>query len=571
MSFDGIFTHALVQELKNKLDGGIVNRIDQPYSHELILVIRAQRKNYRLLLSAHSQYSRVQLTEIPYENPQQPPQFTMVLRKYLNRARLLSIHQVENDRIIVFSFSSRDELGDEKELQLIVETMGRHSNVILMDTSDNRILETIKHVPPYLNSYRTLLPGAQYIPAPPQDKLNPFESSQEQIEDALENSTKETLTNRIQDILQGIGRDTAQELALRSNEDNKQFYSALKSFKTNLEFENLDPRFIEIETKAFFTPIAYEIYADESQQSYPSLSELLDAYYGEIAQRDRVHQLSKEISNLLDTEYDKAVKKRDKQRIELEETQQADEYRVIGEVLTAYMHTLKRGDQEAVLPNFYDNNSEITIELNPLKTPAENAQAYFSLYQKMKNRRNFLSHEILKTQTEIDYLDSALTQLAIASPNDIEGIRQELISQGYVKQKTSKKKPKVKKSKPENFYSSDGTLIQVGKNNQMNDDLTMKTAQKDDIWLHTKDIPGSHVVIRNNNPSEETILEAAELAAYHSKASQSSNVPVDYVAIKHVRKPQGAKPGFVIYDNQSTVFVTPERKNIEQLRKNKEI
>lgn len=251
------------------------------------------------------------------------------------------------------------------------------------------------------------------------------------------------------------------------------------------------------------------------------------------------------------------------------ETDRAENYRVKGEVLTAYMHMVEQGQKVVELENFYDNNQLITIELDPQKSPAANSQWYFSRYQKMKSRKMHLAAQIPQTNQEIDYLDSILAQLEIAASDDIDEIREELRDEGYLKKQRGGKKKKKKNVGPEKYYASDGTLIYVGKNNNQNDQLTMKTAHKTDWWLHTKDIPGSHVVIRSDDPSEETIEEAAILAAYFSKFRMSSSVPVDYTQIKHVRKPNGAKPGYVIYDNQNTLFVTPDKKSVKQLKENK--
>lgn len=567
MSLDGIFTHALVNELNEKLAGGQLNRIDQPFPNETVLTFRANRKNYKLLLSAHPQYARAHLTQLTYQNPIQPPQFCMVLRKYLNRAHLISITQIENDRIIALRFSNRNELGDDTHLSLYVELMGRHSNIILVDEQAKKILETIRHVPKSQNSYRTLLPGAEFIPAPAQDKLNPFTETSHTILTSMQEHAEDDFAHNIQQTIQGIGRDTAKELAHLSKGKLENFQVAFKHFLERLNTA-IEPTLYEAGTRTYLTPIAYQIYeASDLKTTYTSLSSLMDAYYGEKAERNHVHQLAKEIEQLLKNELEKGQKKLHKQELELKETSQADKYRIKGEVLTAYLHLVESGQSEITLPNFYDDNNPITIALDPRKKPAENAQKIFGRYQKLNARKKALHKQIALTKANNDYLESSLTQLSLARPEDIPEIRQELITEGYLKQKSKNKRKKIKKAKPRQFISSDGDLILVGRNNVQNDVLTLKKAHKSYIWLHTKDIPGSHVIIENSEPSEETILEAANLAAYFSKARASTNVPVDYVEVKHVHKPNGAKPGFVIYEGQQTVFPSPSKKLVESLKK----
>lgn len=565
MSFDGVFTRAIVDELNQALTGGRINKIDQPFENEAILTIRNHRTNYSLLLSAHPQYARIHLTHLSYQNPMQPPQFVMVLRKYLNRAVLESIEQYENDRIVHFHFQNRDELGDEKELILICELMGRHSNIILIDQAEGKILESLRHVPPAVNSYRTLLPGADFKPAPAQDKLNPFDVEANSLVEALKNSQKDALGNQVMDVCQGIGRDTAKEIALRSGQMVIQVPEIMEQLEKELKDSKSPASQYFDQTKSYFTPVPFQIYEDLESKSYSSLSELLDAFYSNKASKDRAHQMSREIDTLVKNEIKKNDKKLQKQKEEYEETQTADDWRIKGEVLTAYMHQVQSGMEEITLPNFYDEEKDILIELNPQKTPAENAQYLFANYQKLKSRRSHLSQLILSTQQEVDYWESVQTQLDLAQPEDIEDIREELIAEGYIKQKKNKKKNKrTQKAKAHAYLTSDGIPILVGRNNRQNDELTMKIANKTHYWFHTKDIPGSHVILQTDQPSGKDIQEAAEIAAYHSKAQSSSNVPVDYVQVKHVRKPRGAKPGFVIYDNQKTSFVTPNIRVIDQ-------
>lgn len=565
MSYDGLFTHAIVHELRETILGGRVMKIHQPFSNELLIRIRANRKNHQLLLSAHPQYARVQITNLKLENPDQPPQFCMVLRKYIESSTLIDIQQIENDRIIEFVFTGRDELGDEQNYHLITEIMGRHSNILLVNKKENKVYEAIRHIPPSLNTYRTLLPGAEYKAAPAQDSSNPFTYS-DNFDVSGENDKERIQT--IQSQFQGFGRDSAKELLYQLDKQpdlahTKVFHDFLKPFVEH----NLEPTLTEKGNRSNFTALPY--YSIEGEkESFDTLSNLLDEYFENKAERDRAHQQSNDLAQLLNNERKKNLKKIKKLQQEDQKANKAEEYRMKGEVLTAFMHQVEQGMEEITLENFYDNNHLLQIDLDPQKSPAENAQWYFNQYQKMKSRKKHLATQIPLAKQEIAYIDSVLAQLEIASGQNIEEIRDELRSEGYLKKQHSKKKRKKKKSAPEKYYSSDGTLIYVGKNNIQNDELTMRTAKKNEWWLHTKDIPGSHVLIRSESPSDNTIKEAAYLAAYHSKYRMSSSVPVDYTQIKNVRKPNGAKPGYVIYDNQNTIFVTPSRKKIRALKDN---
>lgn len=563
MSFDGVFTHAMVQELKEQLLTGRISKIHQPYENEVVLVIRAQGKNQRLLLSAHPSYARIQLTEIAYTNPDNPPNFVMMLRKHLEGAILEDIHQVENDRVVHFTFSKRDELGDLQNIVLIVELMGRHSTIVLLNKQTGKILDAIKHIGHSQNTYRSILPGSEYIEPPKQTQLNPFQASKEQVFTIL--STADILDGRyLQQNFQGLGRDTADELAFRFTKNPNEKMAIWDAFWGSLQL-HVQPTLGNKEHKEFFAPLTFETF--ENPTPYENLSLLLDAFYGEKAEKDRVKQLGNDLIRKVENEIKRNQTKLAKREKTLQDSENAEEYRRDGELLTTFMTQVPRGAESVELENYYEDNAPITIKLNPALTPNQNAQKFFQKYQKLKNAVKLIYDQIAEAKAEIAYLESILAQLEIAGPMDIEIIKEELIVSGYLKPKRRKKNRKQAPSKPERFIASDGTEILVGKNNIQNDQLTLKQARKTDIWLHAKNIPGSHVIIKNAEPSEETLLEAAELAAYFSKFRQSAQVPVDYVAVKHVHKPNGAKPGFVIYENQKTLFVTPEEAVVEQLRK----
>lgn len=565
MSFDGVFTHAMVSELSETLATGRISKIHQPYENEIILVIRTKGKNHKLLLSAHPSYARIQLTEIAYANPGTPPNFVMMLRKFLEGAILERIHQIDNDRVIHFTFSKRDELGDLQNIVLIVELMGRHSTIVLINKENGKILDAIKHIGSSQNTYRSLLPGVEYIDPPKQNLENPFLSTKEKVFDIL-SKTSEINGKYLQSQFQGLGKDTADELAFRLNGQPNEKMPVWQTFWSMIEHE-IAPTLTIRENKEFFTPLPFAS-LEGKQENFVNLSKLLDAFYGGKAEKDRVKQQGGELIHKIENELKRNQSKVIKLQQTLADTEHAENYRRDGELLTTFMTQVPKGAEFVELPNYYEEDHLLKIKLNPALTPNQNAQKYFQKYQKLKNAVKVVHGQIEQTTQEISYLESVLSQLEIAGPMDIEMIREELIEQGYVKKRGTKKQKQPKKSKPEEFYSSDGTLILVGRNNLQNDQLTLRTARKTDIWLHAKDIPGSHVIIKDTDPSDETLSEAANLAAYYSKYRLSAQVPVDYVQVKHVHKPNGAKPGYVIYENQKTIFVTPDEQVVETLKTN---
>lgn len=565
MSFDGVFTHAMINELRETLLSGRISKIHQPYENEVVLVIRSRGKNQRLLLSAHPSYARIQITQIDYQNPDTPPNFVMMLRKHLDGAILESIEQIENDRVIHFHFTKRDELGDLQNIILIVELMGRHSTIILVNKESGKILDAIKHIGSSQNTYRSLLPGVDYIAPPEQNQLNPFSQEKEKVFHRL--SQMDLTPKGIQQQFQGIGFDTAQELVARLTERPNEKMLVCQEFFTAIDTQ-LSPSLYEVAEKEYFTPINYRFFDSNTQQKkmYPTLSALLDAFYQEKAEKDRAKQQGGELIRKIENELKRNRNKLKKREQTLKDSENAEDYRRDGELLTTFMAQVPRGANEVTLPNYYEEDKPITIKLDPALTPNQNAQKYFHRYQKLKNAVKLIGKQIEEAKNEIDYLESVLSQLEIAGPMDIEVIKEELTAEGYLKKKSSKKQKRKKPSQPDQYLSTDGTLILVGKNNLQNDQLSLKTAKKTDYWLHAKNIPGSHVIIKSDQPSDETITEAAELAAYFSKYRHSAQVPVDLVQVKHLRKPNGAKPGYVIYENQKTIIVTPEEEKINKMK-----
>ena len=549
MSFDGFFLHHMVEELRAELLNGRIQKINQPFDQELVLQIRSNRQSHRLLLSAHPVFGRIQLTETTFENPAQPSTFIMVLRKYLQGAVIESIEQIENDRIVEITVSNKNEIGDDIQATLIIEIMGKHSNILLVDKSSNKVLEVIKHIGFSQNSYRTLLPGATYIAPPSTEALNPFTIKDEKLFEILQ--TQELTAKNLQSLFQGLGRDTAIELENLLTDDR------LSKFRD----------FFKQETNPCLTDKSFSCvpFSTKIEGYFSSLSQLLDVFYKDKAERDRVKQQASELIRRVENELQKNRQKLKKQEKELQATENAEEFRQKGELLTTFLHQVPNDQDQVVLDNYY-TNQPITIALDKALTPNQNAQKYFKRYQKLKEAVKYLTDLIEETKATILYLESVETVLSQAGLDEISEIREELIQTGFIRRRQREKIQKRKK--PEKYLASDGkTIILVGRNNLQNEELTFKIARKEELWFHAKDIPGSHVVISGNlNPSDEVKTDAAELAAYYSKGRLSNLVQVDMIEVKKLNKPTGGKPGFVTYTGQKTLRVTPDSEKIESMK-----
>ena len=550
MSFDGFFLHHMVEELRRELVNGRIQKINQPFEQELVLQIRSNRQSHRLLLSAHPVFGRIQLTQTTFENPAQPSTFIMVLRKYLQGALIESIEQVENDRVVEMTVSNKNEIGDHIQATLIIEIMGKHSNILLVDKSSHKILEVIKHVGFSQNSYRTLLPGSTYIAPPSTDSLNPFTVKDEKLFEILQ--TQETTAKNLQNLFQGLGRDTANEL------ENILVSDKLSTFRN---FFNQETKPCLTETS--FSPVPF---TNQVGEPFTNLSDLLDTYYKDKAERDRVKQQASELIRRVENELQKNRHKLKKQEKELLATDNAEEFRQKGELLTTFLHQVPNDQDQVILDNYY-TNQPITIALDKALTPNQNAQRYFKRYQKLKEAVKYLTDLIEETKATILYLESVETVLNQAGLEEIAEIREELIQTGFIRRRQREKIQKRKK--PEQYLASDGkTIIYVGRNNLQNEELTFKMARKEELWFHAKDIPGSHVVISGNlDPSDEVKTDAAELAAYFSQGRLSNLVQVDMIEVKKLNKPTGGKPGFVTYTGQKTLRVTPDPEKIASMKK----
>ncbi|CKJ60611.1 fibronectin/fibrinogen binding protein [Streptococcus pneumoniae] len=550
MSFDGFFLHHIVEELRSELVNGRIQKINQPFEQELVLQIRSNRQSHRLLLSAHPVFGRIQLTQTTFENPAQPSTFIMILRKYLQGALIESIEQVENDRIVEITVSNKNEIGDHIQATLIIEIMGKHSNILLVDKSSHKILEVIKHVGFSQNSYRTLLGGSTYIAPPSTESLNPFTIKDEKLFEILQ--TQELTAKNLQSLFQGLGRDTANEL------ERILVSEKLSAFRN---FFNQETKPCLTETS--FSPVPF---ANQVGEPFANLSDLLDTYYKDKAERDRVKQQASELIRRVENELQKNRHKLKKQEKELLATDNAEEFRQKGELLTTFLHRVPNDQDQVILDNYY-TNQPIMIALDKALTPNQNAQRYFKRYQKLKEAVKYLTDLIEETKATILYLESVETVLNQAGLEEIAEIREELIQTGFIRRRQREKIQKRKKL--EQYLASDGkTIIYVGRNNLQNEELTFKMARKEELWFHAKDIPGSHVVISGNlDPSDAVKTDAAELAAYFSQGRLSNLVQVDMIEVKKLNKPTGGKPGFVTYTGQKTLRVTPDSKKIASMKK----
>lgn len=563
MAFDGLFTISMKTELQQIVTGRI-SKIHQPNAQEILMQIRAQGKNFKLLFSVHPSYSRIQLTHESIDNPATPPLFCMVLRKHLEGGIITSVRQHETDRIIILEVLSKNEIGDDITREVHMEIMGRHSNLLLVDPSRNLILESIKHLSPSMNSYRTILPGQPYIAPPTQNKLNPLVYSEDLTNVIFNASDPKEIVEKIS----GFSPLHAKELIYRMNEiTNTEKLDVYKSYINEFMQGGTSKQIVEINGKTYYSPNALN-HLDGTKFDEHNLGSLLDRVYFAKAERDRVKQQAGDLERWLQNELNKLKLKMKKLKKDFEQAEKLDTFQLFGELLMANAYAIDKGLSEVELVNYYDENEKtVVIPLNDRKTATQNAQSYYNRYTKAKTALLKIEQQLAITQDDIAYFELLQQQVMQASPTDIEEIREELMEQGLLKMRASKKKKKPVKPTPEKYIASDGTEISVGKNNKQNDYVTFKLAKKTDTWLHTKDIPGSHVVIHSDNPSETALSEAANLAAYFSKARESSSVPVDYTVVKQVKKPNGSKPGFVIYFEQTTLFVTPDEEKIRHMKK----
>ncbi len=562
MAFDGLFIHSLLNSVKPKIINGRLSKIYQPFEQDLVLTFRKERKNIQLLLSANAQYPRFYITSQTIANPDKAPTFVMVLRKYLEGSVLQSIEQLGVDRIVNFNFSNRNELGDQVQLVLSLELMGRHSNVILYDQKSGHIIDLLKRINPDENRVRLLLPKAKYELPPLISGINGFEITEKEFREKTMHSDPVDFASQIG----GLDRDDRQELTGYLEDD-----FSYSSFKTFMDQFNKKGAFILKTPKnkrKIFPYLPYHLNLTK-ESADPDINHALDEFYEYQSNQDWVRQKSAQIERLIKNEYKKLTKKIVKLKKQLEQAENSEGYRIQGEILNANLSQVKPGMAEVSLPNYYDNNRPLKIKLDVALSPARNAQKYFTKYKKLRDSIKHVKEQISIAQDSLDYFDSVQTAIDNAEPQDIDQINEELMNQGYLKKpQKPKRKKKITEKNLNKFRISSGKTVLVGKNNLQNDWLTLKKANKTDIWFHVKNIPGSHVILQSAEATDEDIRETAEIAAYFSKAKNSAHVQVDYVQDKRVKKPNGAKPGFVIYTGQNSIEVTPEKTRVLSKRIN---
>lgn len=569
MSYDGITMAAVCHEAQKYLVGARVEKIVQPKSLEIIIHMRTRERTFHLLCSADSQLPRVHFTEQKPENPATAPAFCMLLRKHLNGARFLSVEQNGLERVLSFHFRSYDDFGQETKKTLICEVMGKHSNLILtMPREDGPyILGSIKTVTEEMSRHRAVYPGEPYILPPAQDKLGLFTLTEEALAQKLVELASLPSQRILVSAVLGLGPETASEITYRASggdqahplEMVRSLTVELRKLARDISDGHYQPCRAHLPgEKPVISPILLTSVPPAYLTGYSSVNECLDSYFSELLLRRREAELRQQLSQAVKNVLSRTKKKQQLQEKELMEMEGADRYRIWGEMLTANIHLLRPGIKEASVPNYYvEDQAAITIPLNPALPPQENAQRYFKKYRKLKDGAKILAGRHRETIDELNYLESLLNATEHADLEALLEIREEMELAGVIRARKEKKKPTDTASSPLHFVSADGIDIFVGKNNRQNDRLTLRDAAPNDTWLHTKDIPGAHVIVKSATPPDTTLLEAARLAARYSKASGSANVPVDYTLARHVRKPKGAKPGMVIYDHHHTVYVTP--------------
>ena len=574
MALDGIFLNTLLKSLNKTLLNSKIDKINQPEKDEIILTIRKDRKNYKLLISSSSKFPRIHFTEINKENPLKAPMFLMVLRKYILGGTIVKVTQKEGDRIVIIEIESRDELGFNSSYSLIVEIMGRHSNISLVRNRDNKIMECIKHITANINSYRVLYPGVEYVYPPASHKLNPFNFTKEAFSSFIKDNNLDFNKDFFSNSFTGVSKPLSHELFFEnpneSLENLDSIYDNFKSFINNLDNNIHYSIYINEASlyKDFYSYKLTNLLEDYSEKTFENPSTMLDFFFVARDKQERLHSRSVDLQKLINTNIERCTKKKNILNKTLKDCTEKEDFKIKGDLLTSFIYSIKKGEKEITLQNFYSENYEdIKIKLDPNRTPSENVQYYYKKYNKLKKSEEAALEQLDLNEKELNYLQSVLTNiLNVESYQEIDEIKQELIETGYIKyKKSSKGNRKVKENRPLHFISSEGIDIYVGKNNIQNDLLSLKFANKTDMWLHTKNIPGSHVIIHAKNFGEKTLEEAATIAAYYSKGRESSKVTVDYTEVKHLRKPNGAKPGMVIYHTNKSLVVDPA--NFEKLKK----
>jgi predicted ribosome quality control (RQC) complex YloA/Tae2 family protein len=588
MPFDGIVLNAIISELKKCLIGGRIDKVYQPDKSEILLCIRRHKEEKKLLISAHPQNCRLHLTEVEKENPNSPPMFCMLLRKNLSGGKIVEIKQKDLERLVEIVVENEDEFGRTIYRTLIVEIMGKHSNIILVDDSNNLIIDSIKRIPSDINRVREILPGKKYILPPLGQRLNILNceiQSDKILFDIILQASEPTKVERwITERFMGISKNVSREILFKCGVDGEKHVNEL----TFVEKQKIAKIIAELSCDIQNSRYSPKIYFDEDTGkpvefwvfplshlerfkviSTKSINEAVDLFFSLKERHEKLANIKKNLQDQLEKHIKKLRQILSFQREKLDETRDIEKFKLFGELLSAYLYEVSPGMKEINLPNFYKEGKIVSIPLDEKLSPSQNVQYYFEKYKKLRATKEKVETQMERTLSEIKYLESELYNIEQAENlEDIEEIQKELSKYGYIKESGKKSKSEAHPSSPIKYTSSTGFTILVGKNNIQNDMITRK-AKPEDIWIHVKDLPGSHVIIQTGGRpvDDETIFEGCMLAAHHSKARNSSNVAVDYTLRKHVRKPPGAKPGFVIYDHHKTIYVTPDAGVVERLKK----
>ena len=589
MALDGLVIHSLAHELTTKLVGGKIDRVHQPENDELVLYIRNNKENFKLVLSSSASNPRIYIAnDYKKENPIKAPMFCMLFRKYIQGGIITEISQINFERIIKISVESFDELKEKTTKDIYIEIMGRHSNIILVQNS--KIIDSIKRIPPSVSRVRQLLPNMTYELPPAQDKINPIKGTSIKSFINILREFDGPIYKGIYSKFLGISPSVAKEICHRANlnpNDNGNdktrdelsvLYRIFSNLFTNIKKDEYNPCIVideNVDKVIDFSCINLSYLDGNKFIKNDSISQIIEDYYKTKDFKERVHQRTADLRKSISIKLERLYHKQKKIEKELRDADNADEFKVKGELLTSYIYMIQKGMESVEVANFYDPNySNIRIALNKNLTPSENAQKYFKKYNKLKTAKIELTSQIAICNEEIEYLENIMLGIEnCENLEELDDIKDELIKLGYAKApfRYKAKKDIDPTTKPNQFTSSDGFKILVGKNNKQNDYLTLRIADPEDLWMHTKNIPGSHVIIKcaGKEVPDNTLLEAATLAAYFSKARLSSQVPVDYTMKKHVKKPSGSKPGMVIYETNSTIYVTPTEELVVKLKNNK--
>lgn len=584
MALDGIYLSHIKNEISPLIIGSRVEKIHQPSREEIVIHLRSRAGAFKLFLSARVNSPRVHLTDNAPENPATPPMFCMLMRKKLTNSLLVNIRQPGLERVLYFDFEAVNDIGDRVNLTLSIEIMAKHSNIILTD-ENGRIVDAVKRIDFSRSEVRQILPGFPYTAPPAQDKLDISTTETAEIIEKIKTFENKAVSSAILNSCQGVSPLICREIAFQCGEDV--CVCDMDSKYENLLFEKIDelkqlivshsgtPYCVIDETGkpcdfAFFDIKQYGDARKTAKKE--SFSALLDAFYSEKDSFERTRQKGRDLVKFLHNAIERTAKKINLQHAELEKCADREYLRISAELINANLYQLERGSLYYDLPNYYDNNNILRIKADPALSPAANAQKYFKLYRKAKTAEQMLTELIVKGEDDLQYLESVSDALDRAkSQAEIDEIKAELVLSGFLKSKGKDKKKALKVSEPVEYETTDGFRVLVGRNNLQNDKLTFKTANKNDMWLHTQKIHGSHVIILSENReiSDEAIVEAAEIAAYHSKANEAKLVPVDYTYVKNIKKPQGAPPGKVIYHIYYSVNVSPKKDIIESKLKSK--